>query len=64
MTPMLMLTDITPVAAASTKTADDVLRDVAFVLRMTRRVRDDILADVPMRTAHRATCVQPVAVGA
>lgn len=54
MTPTLPFADTTPFTAAVTKTAaDQLLRDMAFVLKLTRRVRDEILADVPVRTAAR-----------
>lgn len=53
MTPKLTLADTTPVTTTATKTAEQLLRDVALVLTLTRRVRDDILSDVPVRTAAR-----------
>jgi hypothetical protein len=54
MTPTLPIADTTPVAATTTKAADDLLRDLAVVLKLTRRVRDEMLAAVPVRTAARA----------
>ncbi len=56
MTPTLTLADTTPVTRVLTDVvspAEKLLRDLALVLKLTRRVRDEILSDVPVRTAAR-----------
>ncbi|MDB5307956.1 MAG: hypothetical protein JWO38_2158 [Gemmataceae bacterium] len=53
--------------AKTTKTteAEQLLRDAAFVLRLTRRVKDDILSDAarPSRPVARTTDRTPAALG-
>lgn len=56
MPPTLTLADTTPVTRVLTDVvspAEKLLRDMALVLKLTRRVRDEILSDVPVRTAAR-----------
>lgn len=56
MTPTRTLADTTPVTRVLTDVgspAEKLLRDMALVLKLTRRVRDEILSDVPVRTAAR-----------
>jgi hypothetical protein len=37
--------------------AEKVLRDIAFVLSMTRRVREEIVSDLPPRVLNRSVSV-------
>jgi hypothetical protein len=50
MTPIInnaRVAEATPITAAiETAAAEQVLRDVAYVLRLTRRVKDEMMADL------------------
>lgn len=53
------VTKTAPNAAATTAEADKLLRDMAFVLKLTRRVKEEMTADraqaqVPTATTERA----------
>lgn len=47
------------VDSASRAAAEEMLRDIAFVLSMTRKVREEIASDVPARIINR---MNPVSV--
>lgn len=41
------------------KNAEAMLRDIAFVLSVTRRVRTEIVSDLPPRVLNRSVAVTP-----
>ena len=61
---MTAITDTAETApAARTASADQLLRDLAFVLRMTRRVKGELLADRPEAAKKAARKAPELAAG-
>lgn len=63
MTPITNTAEFTPFAAAvEVAAAEKMLRDVAYVLKLTRRVKDEMTADRAPKTAHTARTGEEVLV--
>ena len=55
MTPITNTTEAASVAAAvEVAAAEQLLRDMAYVLKLTRRVKEEMTADRAPKTAHTA----------